>query len=164
MKLRNITISLVLALSLALPIILASCGAAEESGDDDDDVRAIINRPDDDDDTEIINRPDDDVIDDDADLPISDYGGYSFGILMGKPGVEKQWWYIYVAEVTGEPLNDAMYERNRKIEEVFNIDITATISENFQSDVTKNVNAGDTSLTWVSEVSARRLHSRSKIC
>lgn len=57
-----------------------------------------------------------------ADLPTGSYGGYTFKILGPSEGI-----YLYtkvvVEEADGEPVNDAIYERNQKVEEDLDISI-----------------------------------------
>ena len=62
-------------------------------------------------------------------LPEKDYGGEEMKFLVkleGSEGSPQQWTSmdIFVENMTGEPINDARYERNRIIEEKYNIKIT----------------------------------------
>ena len=60
------------------------------------------------------------------DIPELDYGGAEFTYLIRDGNVssymEK---YVYAEEENGEPVNDAIYKRNRQVEEKFNIKIKA---------------------------------------
>ena len=61
-------------------------------------------------------------------LPEKDYGGGTVQFLVkleGSEGSPLQWTAmdIFVEEMTGEPINDARFERNRIIEEKYNIKI-----------------------------------------
>ncbi len=79
------------------------------------------------------------------DLPEKDYGGYEFKILTRVEG-----WGIYnnehlvVEEENGEILNDAIYNRNRHVEDRFNIQMVETVTTgNIVTDITSVVMAGD---------------------
>lgn len=52
-----------------------------------------------------------------------DLGGYEFNILT----YDRASWDIYIApeDETGDVLNDAAYQRNREVEELLNVRITA---------------------------------------
>lgn len=52
-------------------------------------------------------------------LPEADYGGKEFHILTAA----EQWYSTYESEQTGDVLNDAVYDRNRTVEERFNTDL-----------------------------------------
>lgn len=62
----------------------------------------------------------------DPELPEKDFEGYNFTFAVrGVEGVGSAWdnTDIVAAEVTGEPLNDAVYERNTYIEDTYNVKI-----------------------------------------
>ncbi|MBQ8641384.1 MAG: hypothetical protein IJ480_04135 [Clostridia bacterium] len=80
------------------------------------------------------------------DLPDSDFEGYEFSILTR--GQYNSHWSsqdAYAEELTGEPINDAVYNRNAAIGEKFNFTIKEEIGESVDPDasVTKAVQAGD---------------------
>lgn len=55
-----------------------------------------------------------------------DYGGYEYRVAdRGDPGTYADWqtFDVYAAELTGEVINDAVYERNMTLEEIMNIKI-----------------------------------------
>jgi len=65
-------------------------------------------------------------------VPKIDYGGYQFRILSinstvtgnsTSPGGYYYSEYTYIPEMAGEPINDAIYERNLKISEEYNVEI-----------------------------------------
>ena len=80
------------------------------------------------------------------DVPESDFGGYQFNIYSKGP-VFNEWASqdIYAAEENGEPINDAVYKRNRYIEQNYNIEIVDIPSPNgdMPSAIKKAVSAGD---------------------
>lgn len=79
-----------------------------------------------------------------AGLPTEDFSGRVFNILYnGTITAGQTWRYIDVDEITGEILNDAIYQRNSKIEGIYNISIATVYSGNFQNDLQNSVNAAD---------------------
>ena len=80
------------------------------------------------------------------DLPDADYEGYSFAILT-RGQFNAHWCSkdAYAEELTGEPINDAVYNRNLNIGEKYNFTIREEIgtSEDPSALVTKAVQAGD---------------------
>lgn len=66
------------------------------------------------------------------DLPELDLGGRDFRFLVKMEGTESGRWTahdIYVEEQTGEVVNDAVYSRNRIVEDRFNINIVQTLMD-----------------------------------
>ncbi len=81
---------------------------------------------------------------DSAGLPVEDFEGRGFNILYSGTITEGQTWrFVDVDDISGEILNDAIYQRNNKIEEIYNISIAAIYSGGFQNDLKKSVNAAD---------------------
>ena len=78
----------------------------------------------------------------DANLPETDLDGYTFAMISA-PHDDYPWRYVDVDEINGEPLNDAVYTRNEKIEQAFNVNIDVMVSTAVGSDVPKMVRAGD---------------------
>ena len=78
-----------------------------------------------------------------AGLPSEKFEGEVFTFLSPSTA-EYAWWLIDADDITGEVLNDSIYNRNKKIEETFGVSIDVTISSNFQNDVQNAVNANDT--------------------
>ena len=76
-------------------------------------------------------------------LPEADYNGYEFTFLNGNTS------YTYASVVSeeqnGETMNDAIYHRNTKVEERYNITIREIITKEPQADYTQAVTAGDDS-------------------
>jgi hypothetical protein len=92
-----------------------------------------------------------DTIDDSLhpNLPEMDYGNENFVILNGNV---QEWMTIstiYAAEENGDSLNDAIYTRNRAVEEQFRVRIVETTSANVKADATKAIIAGDNSFEFV---------------
>jgi len=86
------------------------------------------------------------------DLPEEDYEGYDFRILamnstqMGNSSSVSIHYFSdfgYNEERSGEPINDAVHERNLAIEEKYNITISLTEAANVQTEAQKVIVAGD---------------------
>ena len=85
--------------------------------------------------------------------PGVDYNGYKFTILGYDGKAEGTWQIAAISEIiaevdSGEPINDALYRRNREVEELYNItfDIVPVTYPNrgdFAAKFTKAVLAGD---------------------
>ena len=79
-------------------------------------------------------------------LPVNDYGGYEFTI-MSRSEQYSIYWYardISVEEENGDALNDAIYRRNQRIEEEYNIIIKEmALNGNFYNTARKSISAGD---------------------
>ncbi|MBQ8578672.1 MAG: extracellular solute-binding protein [Clostridia bacterium] len=78
-----------------------------------------------------------------AELPEKDYEGYEFNMLI-RP-LERWTNDMYVEEANGDPVDDAVFERNSRIEEKYNIDIVCTPSSNsnHETDGVTAILAGD---------------------
>lgn len=79
------------------------------------------------------------------DLPEADFGGAVINFLV--KGEAHHWYWcskeIYAEQENGEPVNDAVYKRNRYLEGRYNFEITEYRSSNPQSDAQKAVRADD---------------------
>ncbi len=82
----------------------------------------------------------------DPGLPDADYEGYDFKVL--NPDQVTYPWILCLVdadEETGETINDAIYKRNRTVEEKYNITISEIISKDYStvmSDMLKAVKSG----------------------
>ena len=81
------------------------------------------------------------------DLEAKDFGGYEFTFL-GRTINNPDWaeWDhrdLYAEEINGDVLNDAVYARNTKIEEKYNIVIKEFIDPSAAGKLTSSVKAGD---------------------
>ena len=81
-----------------------------------------------------------------AGLPSEKFDGETFTFLSASTA-DWAWWRVDTDEISGEVLNDAIYNRNKKIEEVYGVTIEVTKSDNFQNDVQNAVNANETVYT-----------------
>ena len=89
------------------------------------------------------------------DLAPQDFGGYEFRVLYRGPGYVNSYWRardIYAEEENGDPINDAVYKRNKTIEEKYNI-VIAGVPENGQLPVfaQRMIRAGDDSFDVMSD-------------
>lgn len=77
-------------------------------------------------------------------LPEADFGGFEFRVLHDVKG-----WGTYSQEAldfeseTGDVLTDALFRRNRKVEEQYNFVFKEIVSTNVQGDLTTSIMAGD---------------------
>ena len=82
----------------------------------------------------------------DPGLPQEDYNGYEFRVLSRGPSYNVHWYArdIYAEQENGDPINDAVYLRNKTVEDKYNIKI-ANLPENgdLTARATKSVKAGD---------------------
>ncbi len=80
------------------------------------------------------------------DLPEDDFEGHTFTMLT--KGYHSSHWYsmeAYAEELTGEPINDAVYNRNATIGEQYNFTVAEAYgsTDNPTSELTKAVQAGE---------------------
>jgi len=76
-------------------------------------------------------------------VPELDFKGYGYKVITGTYGRENQ--ELFPEAEIGEVLNDAIYKRNKNIEERFNVNFDASAMDLMQllSALSKNVKAGD---------------------
>ncbi|MCL1794134.1 MAG: hypothetical protein FWG34_09710 [Oscillospiraceae bacterium] len=79
------------------------------------------------------------------DLPDSDFGGAPINFLVRSENYNWYWCSreIYASEENGEPLNDAVYRRNRYVEGKYNFEITEHRSDSPFNDAQKAAKSGD---------------------
>jgi len=78
----------------------------------------------------------------------TDYGGYEFKVLVPKAfqGTNSDFAEVYAEEENGDTLNDAIYKRNRIVEDLLNVKITVVVGSEWHgmtNSVKKSVQAGD---------------------
>ena len=134
-------------LAAALIAVLASCGESGSGGNADQNIGGGGN----------INQPDGENTGDAAanieeeriypDLPAQDFGGYEFSFLTRTINdIDWAEWDhrdLFSEELNGDIINDAVYNRNQKIEEKYNITISETVVEDFAGILRRTVRAGD---------------------
>ena len=78
-------------------------------------------------------------------LPERDFEGHEFVILANSADFNSHWFSrdIDAEELTGEAINDAVYHRNRIIEERFNVTIRGAFSGSMLSDARRSILADD---------------------
>jgi len=81
------------------------------------------------------------------DLPENmDFGGFDFRILVRYYASENHTAYqardIYAEEENGDPINDAVYKRNRYVEDKYNCNISQVLAEDHQKRLSNSVKAG----------------------
>ena len=107
-------------LALALLLLLSSCGGAVDETDAAADTTAAETTAETGPLTEMEKRA---LVQDD--LPDKDFGGMQFRISTKKGMLYE----IDAEELTGDLLNDALYDRNLRIEERFNVEIIPVVTE-----------------------------------
>lgn len=75
-------------------------------------------------------------------LDVQDYGGYTFTILNGCTASWFSYTLIVPEESTGEPVNDAFYERNMRVNELYNVEIQENNVSDSMADLRNGVKAG----------------------
>ena len=67
-------------------------------------------------------------------LPAGDFGGADYHMLGD---VNSNWWIIslYSEEMTGEIINDTVYERNHYVEDLYNVTISHTETKQAGNDI-----------------------------
>ena len=80
----------------------------------------------------------------DYDLPEQNYGGSEFRIISRSETANLHWWNIDISadEENGDPINDAVYQRNKKVEEKYNITIKNIPENDVGSKASKSIKAG----------------------
>ena len=79
------------------------------------------------------------------DIPKKDYEGYEFTILGNSVEYHAHWYSrdLYAEEQNGETINDAIYARNIKVEEDYNIKISAAYAGDPIGTARRNIIAGE---------------------
>jgi len=82
------------------------------------------------------------------DLPAKDFGGYEFKFLTRTLNSDVDWveWDhrdLYAEELNSDIINDAVFNRNKKIEEKYNIAISEVVVTDFSGTIRKTVKGGD---------------------
>ena len=72
----------------------------------------------------------------------NDYGGYTFTILNGCTASWYSYTLVTTEETTGEPVNDAIYERTQRTNELLNISVTENNVSDSTADLKRSVKAG----------------------
>jgi len=146
MKLK--AVSLILVLSL---VILSACSSGDKKENQQDEISNNIT-------SEITEGNEETATT--IERPVipegTDYGGYNFRILAshfgGSASNESAYYYeVWAEEEIGEPLNDAVYKRNKIVEDLLNITITPVEpSGSIATFVKKSVNAGSNDFDAIS--------------
>ena len=80
----------------------------------------------------------------DYNLPDQNFNGYTFRIISRSETANLHWWNndIFAEEENGDPINDAVYARNKKVEERYNIEIKNIHENDVGGKATKSIKAG----------------------
>ena len=75
-------------------------------------------------------------------VEIKDFGGAEFVVLSNNvPNHAHTWKMFDPDELNADAMNDAMYNRNKKIEAKYNIEISVVYSSDLKTDLTKSINS-----------------------
>ncbi|HHX53464.1 MAG TPA: hypothetical protein GX704_01010 [Clostridiales bacterium] len=120
-------------LSVLLVILLVSCGGPSGSPSGADTAADVTADA-------VIAETETDIY---ADLPKSDFGGYEFRILNNISNFAMT--TMFAEELNGEPVNDAIYNRNALVEQDLNINMVEQMQEWHEVTATmqKLISAGD---------------------
>ena len=117
------TLSLLLSLLLSAPL-LGACGESSNSSEEPKTANAATdtagNNP-----TAEETLPEEEPAYDPG-IEQKDFGGRNF-VIMDRSPDSSGWWVsmdVYAEELTGEPLNDAVYNRNETVNQYFNIRVS----------------------------------------
>ncbi|MCL2814587.1 MAG: hypothetical protein FWD23_08305 [Oscillospiraceae bacterium] len=136
MKTKNLTriMVLILFLTLAFTVVLASCN---NSGDNKPEEKKDAANPDV---SESADATEETALYDE--VPELDFGGYEYRVVVGTYNLRNE--TLYPEADIGEVLNDAIYARNKSIENRFNIKFNAAVIDLFQllATLRKNTKAG----------------------
>jgi hypothetical protein len=132
---KKLSLILLAAILCLAPIVMAACGGDNSSAPADTDAA----------DTTLASEETVTENPFDPKLPEKDYGGANFTILTKGVSAYNEWgeMSIWTESENGEVLNDAIYGRNRDVEEQFNIVIKEFQSGSPSNDTKKSVQAGD---------------------
>jgi hypothetical protein len=139
MKLTNRTIASLLALLTAASVMTA-CGSGTQSG-----TPGQTEAPDNTAQTTAATEDTAPVIDwTAAGIEAVDFGGEELHFIVQTINSDTYAWFMMdPEEANGEGLNDAIFNRNAKIEELFNVQITGEYNDAPHTQVSKAVSAGD---------------------
>ena len=131
-----------LLLILALIFLLASCG---ENADNQTREQSPAENQESDNTNGDSDNPESAAERIPANVPGRDFDGYEFTILANSTAYNPYWYSkdIWVEEETGDLINDAVYTRNRAVEERFNIEIMGIFSGNQFNDARRSILAND---------------------
>ena len=138
---------LYIMIACMLCILITACGGDSGSGDNNDGNTNNTNQEDiKDDKAEEIEPAEEKIY---PDLEPADFGEYEFTFLTRTIN-DADWaeWNhrdLYAEEITGDSINDAVYNRNKKIEEKYNVRFNQITLENphVTTRITQAVKAGD---------------------
>ena len=141
-------LSFILVISIILTPVLISCGGNKDNNDTvvkDNDTPNAANEdsPAEEESANAVEKVK--IL---PDLPEMNFDGYEFDVLIrivdNPDWTEWRQRDIYAEEETGDPFNDAVYRRNRAVEEKYNFVVKEIPAiNNFDSILTKAVKAGD---------------------
>jgi len=146
-KIKTAVLILTVLILLILSALLLSCGGKNTGETDnhnpintdhnDSGGGASGETPEEEAGNSVGNRPD-------YDLPEQNFNGYNFRIISRSEAANAHWWNcdIGASEENGDPVNDAVYMRNKKVEEKYNITVTNIPDNDAGAKAAKSIKAG----------------------
>ena len=137
----------IIAVMLLAAIILTSLASCQSNSKNNNSENAYNLNQDGIQNQDIQNQENEEEVRIYPDLEPKDFGGYEFGFLTRTiQDIDWAEWNhrdIYAEEETGDIINDAVYRRNAKIENKYNVKIAETVVTDFQGIVRRMIRAGD---------------------
>ncbi len=109
MKSRTL-LAVLLAVLLTTPTLLSACSESPVETESSSESKVAVTE------TETETELEDH-------LPDKDLAGYGYRIWVG--GLQEQYYQTFADEQTGEPINDAVYDKVKAVEERFNVSVSA---------------------------------------
>nr|MBQ4318915.1 extracellular solute-binding protein [Clostridia bacterium] len=113
--------------ALTLVPLLVSCGGSTDSPASDTTAAGTVNTDNAAAETTTAEPTPEDLLNKTvAELPKHDFGGYEF-VIADRSDENSNLWYtrdVWTEALNGEPINDAVYERNHTLEDAYNIKVT----------------------------------------
>jgi len=134
-RLRLLTV--ILILSVTVSVVLSSCSDGSDTPNDNAGVNQNAESG-----AESIAETEPVIT---YDVPDMDCDGYEFTVMVRESYLGVYWVTndVFADVQTGEPINDAVYIRNRLLEEKFNININEVIKGDMPGAVQMSIQAGD---------------------
>ena len=146
MKLSGMKIIATILIAVMLSGVILSCGGDNKAGNDNNPVADDDGVGGGDSQNEISEEDSGNSVGarPDYNLPDVKFDGYSFKILSRAETANLHWWnYDIVAdEETGDPINDGVYARNKKVEEKYGIEIVNIWDNDVSAKASRSIKAG----------------------
>lgn len=118
-------LTLILILAMILPAVISCADGSKSSGTSETNTGSVVQSNSPADDSSLTN--DQMLMKISSELPARDFEGYEYIVLTRDEAASPYWFTrdVFSEGLNGEPINDAVYDRNRILEEKFNIKVLA---------------------------------------